>query len=148
MTFLDRSLPGSSVHGILQAWILEWIAILCSRGSSQPRNQTRVSYISCIGRRVLYPTFQVRTCQMTYPPRITQPKGDRSTFILFCKKCFLSLYTGRFDLLTNLSRDTHCSSAFQATMRLVSSKLAIEWSLGQCTYFPSKHLFFSFRWFF
>ena len=40
------SLPGSSVHGILQARILEWVAISFSRGSSWPRNQT---HISCIG---------------------------------------------------------------------------------------------------
>ena len=37
------SLPGFSVHGILQAKILEWVAILFSRVSSQPRDQTRVS---------------------------------------------------------------------------------------------------------
>ena len=36
-------LPGSSFHGILQAVILEWIAIPFSRGSSQPRDQTQVS---------------------------------------------------------------------------------------------------------
>ena len=35
---MDCSSPGSSVHGILQARILEWIAIPFSRGSSQPRN--------------------------------------------------------------------------------------------------------------
>ena len=35
-----RNLPGSSVHGISQAWILEWVAISFSRGSSRPRNQT------------------------------------------------------------------------------------------------------------
>ena len=35
---LDRSPPGSSVHGILQARILEWVAISSSRGSSQPRD--------------------------------------------------------------------------------------------------------------
>ena len=51
---MDCSLPGSSVHGILQAKILEWVAMLSSRGSSQPRDQTHVSYVSCIGRRVLY----------------------------------------------------------------------------------------------
>ena len=34
--FMDSSLPGSSVHGILQARILEWVAIAFSRGSSQP----------------------------------------------------------------------------------------------------------------
>ena len=39
---MDYSLPGSSVHGILQAWILEWVAIPFSRGSSQPRNWTWV----------------------------------------------------------------------------------------------------------
>ena len=43
---MDCSLPGSSVHGILQARILEWLAIPFSRGSSQPRNQTRVSCIA------------------------------------------------------------------------------------------------------
>ena len=37
------SLPGSSVHGIFQARVLEWIAISFSRGSSRPRNRTRVS---------------------------------------------------------------------------------------------------------
>ena len=35
---MDCSLPGSSVHGILQARILEWVAIPFSRGSSQPRD--------------------------------------------------------------------------------------------------------------
>ena len=51
---MDCSLPGSSVHRTRQARILEWVAISFSRGSSQPRNQTRISYISCIGRRVLH----------------------------------------------------------------------------------------------
>ena len=46
--------PGSSVHGSLQARMLEWVAISSSRGSSRPRNGTHVSYVSCIGRRVLY----------------------------------------------------------------------------------------------
>ena len=34
----DHSLPGSSVHGIFQASVLEWVAIFFSRGSSQPRD--------------------------------------------------------------------------------------------------------------
>ena len=38
--------PGSSVHGILQVRILEWVAIPFSRGYSQPRDQTRVSHIA------------------------------------------------------------------------------------------------------
>ena len=47
---MDYGLPRSSVHGILQATILEWVAIAFSRGSSQPRDRALVSYVSCIGR--------------------------------------------------------------------------------------------------
>ena len=43
--------PGSSIHGISQAGILECVVISFSRGSSQPRDRTR---ISCIGRWILY----------------------------------------------------------------------------------------------
>ena len=54
---MDCSPPGSSVHGILQTilvWILEWVVMPSSRGSSQPRDQTHISYVSCIDRCVLY----------------------------------------------------------------------------------------------
>ena len=43
---MDYSPPGSSVHGILQARVLEWVAISFSRGSSWPRDQTQVSHIA------------------------------------------------------------------------------------------------------
>ena len=46
---MDCSPPGSSIHGILQARLLEWVAILFCRGSSQARNQT---HISCIAGRL------------------------------------------------------------------------------------------------
>ena len=39
--------------GILQERILEWVAIYFSRGSSLPRDQTHISYVSCFGRQVL-----------------------------------------------------------------------------------------------
>ena len=45
---MDCSPPGSSIHGILQARILEWIDISSSRGSSRPSDRTQVSCISCI----------------------------------------------------------------------------------------------------
>ena len=47
----DCRWPSSSVHGIFQARILEWVAIPFSRGSFQPKDQTQVS---CIGRWILY----------------------------------------------------------------------------------------------
>ena len=43
---MDCSQPGSSVHGVVLARILEWVAILFSRGSSQPQDQTQVSSIA------------------------------------------------------------------------------------------------------
>ena len=51
---MDYSPPYSSVRGILQARILEWVAISTSRGSFQPRNRTLVSCVSYIGSRILY----------------------------------------------------------------------------------------------
>ena len=51
---VDCSLPGSSVHGISQARILEWVAISFSRGSSRPRDRTCVSWVPYIPRWILY----------------------------------------------------------------------------------------------
>ena len=50
---INCSLPGFSVHGILQARILEWVATSFSRGSSQPWDGTRTSCFSCISRWIL-----------------------------------------------------------------------------------------------
>ena len=47
---MDCSLIGSSLHGILQARTLEWVAMPSSRGSSWPRDWTCISWVSCISR--------------------------------------------------------------------------------------------------
>ena len=60
------SLPGSSVHGIFLAGILEWVAISFSRGSSQPRDQTQISGIA--GRRFnLWTTREALRSPLTLP---------------------------------------------------------------------------------
>ena len=46
--------PGSSVHGISQAGMMEWVAISFSRGSSRPRDRSQVSCTSCTDRQILY----------------------------------------------------------------------------------------------
>ena len=51
---IDCSLPVSSILGILQARILQWVAMPFSRGSFWPRDWTCVFYVSCIGKQVLY----------------------------------------------------------------------------------------------
>ena len=57
---MDCSLPHSSIHGIFQARVLEWVAISFSKGSSQPRDRTWVSHI--IGRRfIIWATREVHS---------------------------------------------------------------------------------------
>ena len=70
------SLPGFSVHGILQARILEWVAIPLSRGSSQPRDQTRVS---CICRQSLY--------HLRYQGSPTREERNATKNITICPFC-------------------------------------------------------------
>ena len=73
---MDCSPPGSSLHEIFQARILECVAISISRGSSRPRDQT---WVPCAGRRILYPTepagkpIEYDTCEWMNEkhPRIT-----------------------------------------------------------------------------
>ena len=48
---MDCSPPGSSVHGILQARKLEWVAMPSSRESSPPRDRIHISWVSCIGQK-------------------------------------------------------------------------------------------------
>ena len=51
---MNCSPPGSPVHGIFQMRILDWVTISYSRGSSWLKDQTHISCVFCIGRKVLY----------------------------------------------------------------------------------------------
>ena len=55
---MDCIPSGFSVHGLLLAKILGWVAISSSRGSSRFRGQTSISCVSCSGRWILYPLSQ------------------------------------------------------------------------------------------
>ena len=59
---IDCSLPGSSVHELLQARVLEWIASPLSRGSSQPRDRIQVSRITG-GFFTVWATREAQYCQ-------------------------------------------------------------------------------------
>ena len=77
---LDCSPPGSYVRGTLQARILEWVAIPTSRGSSQPRNRTCVSFVSCTGRQVFFTTSATREAPTLQAESKKLPsEGDKST---------------------------------------------------------------------
>ena len=58
---MDCSLLGSSVHGIFQARILQWVAISYSRGSSQRRDRTCISWVSSNGRQILLTLSHLRS---------------------------------------------------------------------------------------
>ena len=58
---MDYNTPGSSVLGIFQARVLEWVSISFSRGSSCSRNQTRVSCVSCVGQWIILPLRHLGT---------------------------------------------------------------------------------------
>ena len=90
---MDCSLPGSSIHGILQARILEWVAISFSRGSSQPRDWTQVS---CIAGRCF------NLCATREVPNETIP-----TFKMFASEIFsLLLYESVLQSSLDPSKET------------------------------------------
>ena len=76
----DCSLPGSSVHGIFQARVLEWGAISFSRGSLHPRDWTRVSLIvgSCF-----YRLSQASPVYLVSPPKLSGEVDLQTRFLLF-----------------------------------------------------------------
>ena len=86
---VDCSPPGSSVHGVLQARILEWAAMPSSRGTSQPRDWTHVSYISCFGRWVLY-----HLCHLG-SPRKSEDVPDSTLKCSFFRDRLLSWYKSK-----------------------------------------------------
>ena len=77
---MDCNLPGSSVHGILQTRILEWIGISLSRVSFWLRDRTQVSCVSCTGRQVLYiwPTWEApeKLTQLTANLKLSDVKSE------------------------------------------------------------------------
>ena len=75
VTPVDCSPPGSSVHGILQARPLEWVAMPSSRGSSWPRDRTHISCVSCIVRWVLD-----RYCHLGSPHYLVQSPLIEASF--------------------------------------------------------------------
>ena len=63
---MDCSPPGSSVHGVFQARVLEWSAISTSRGSSPPNDRTCISSVSCITGRFFTAKLPQKPCHMLY----------------------------------------------------------------------------------
>ena len=95
---MDYSPPGSAVHGIFQAKILECVAISCSRGSSWLRDWACVSWLSCIGRWILY-HYATWEAQVKVDQEVTQAtEGSRLWNVvvvqsLSCVQLFVTSWT-------------------------------------------------------
>ena len=104
---MDYNLPGSLVYGILQARILEWVAISFSRGSSQPRDRTWVSHMA--GRFfIFWATGEPRREQNIPPPLPLTGKSRWHCFLsqeCFPKVMFSSLFVTAFQRSSLDSRD-------------------------------------------
>ena len=112
---MDYGLPGSSVHGILHTRILARLPSPPPGGSLRPRDQTHISYVSRIGRRVLYPQCQ--------PPGKPKPQMLESNFLL----CYGSRAVPQNDHLPlNLFREQriqpHSASTLLRTEEVTRSK--------------------------
>ena len=83
---MDCSQPGSSVHGILQARIVQWVAIPFSWGSSPRREQT---HVSCIGRQILYQWASWETMREAHTTLRIDPRNEN--------KCTLDLKVNCID---------------------------------------------------
>ena len=96
---MDCSLPCSSIHGIFQARVLEWIAISFSRGPSWPRDRTRVFCI--VGRRfTVWATREVLhnfSILCVHPPIVDFAMHASLTWCAWKKpKCYLKVYAFLF----------------------------------------------------
>ena len=93
---MDCSPPGCSVYGILQARILEWVAIPFSRESSQPRDQTQVSCIAG-GFFTIWATREApRKCSLQGPSKENKAaKAQKAQLPLAFREAFLKPRWGR-----------------------------------------------------
>ena len=85
---LDCSPPGSPVHRIFHARILEWVAISYSSRSSQPRDQTHLSYIFCIGKWIstkkdIPVTEKIKLFRTSHCPSVPLQNFTESLFVDF-----------------------------------------------------------------
>ena len=95
VTLMDCSPLASSVHEIFQARILEWVAISSSWGYSQPRDQTHISPVPCICRRILY-SWATREAHELHSPA-------KWKSVIFWSRCYLSFNLANKHLLNTLT---------------------------------------------
>ena len=138
---MDCNPQGSSVHGILQARILEWVAISSSRGSSQPRDRTQVS---CIvgGFFAIWATREAQTSSGHLLSIITVDvfKDDLFLFIQTLWSKYYNFHLQNEEPEYQSYQET-CSSSHWLNITLTSLRMCVLCSVrraGICTFLPWK----------
>ena len=129
---MDCSPPGSSAHGILQARILEWVAMSYSMGSSQPKDQTCISHVFCIGRQVLYHLSHQGSLDSTWLVAKTRTKHSIQGSILTCFLRDPSQKPASFWVSSDVSRPGRSCSTPGSVGKKVTLSCALTWS--SCCY--------------
>ena len=116
---------------------LEWVARLSSRGSSQPRVQTHTSYVSCIGRQLLYHSCHLGNPFVCLKLKVSLPHCRR---ILYLAKPFVCASCDRYMCLCLSNELTEINDKFQEYCRPVSFST---WKMPSANrnYFISSFLF-------
>ena len=109
----------SSPNVLKSCILLEWVAMLSSRGSSRPRNQTWVFYVSCIGRQFLYPLM---------------PCGEPTTFILQEMQIWKGIW------ITSRNSQTPLSGCLLWTLNPGSCPILWPCSLSGSTHHPGSEI--------
>ena len=117
---MDCSPPRSSVHGIFQARILEWVAISFSRGSSQPRGRT---WVSCTAGR-FFTNWATREAKIHTKPQHRPQDRERSVFIAISKK-------GNAQEYSNYPTVALISQASKVRLKILQARLQqyVNWKL-------------------
>ena len=119
---MDCRPPGSSVHGILQARIPEWVAVFLSRGSFWLKDQIRFFCFSCLSRQSLYhrchlgSRYPAHTDRIKFKRKIIQ-RVFFSSYNECCDACFLNL-----DLVETYSETKSCMKEFYWEERICSGE--------------------------
>ena len=134
---MNCSLSGSSVHGILQARILEWVAISCSRGSSWSRDQTCLSCISYTGRWILY------HCATREAPQTALLYSLSLHNILNPALPFSTVFTTSSLGWSSFQETTFFTPSYKATLHL----LKLDQKTSQFSHIFRLHFWFWFFWY-
>ena len=115
---MDYGPPRPSVHGILQARILEWAVISFSRGSSWPRDRTCIYYI---GRQSLYcwATREAYTHTHTHTHKYIYSMRRQMVMVLSCLHCHLTKTLERYNKITQQNK-TITSTLIRELPRTIS----------------------------